>query len=177
MDFEKAKSEFIQAWGSLGTAWGLNKTMAQIYALLIISSEPLSTEEIMSELKISRGNVNMNIRSLMDWGLAFKILKPGERKEHFGCEKDFWQMAKQVARERRKREIEPLKKVLKEIKDIDDDESKDIREFKKSIKGLSKLVNEADVFLDVFDRLNQSGGSANFLRLLKTFMISSKKNK
>lgn len=174
MDFEKAKSEFIQAWGSLGTAWGLNKTMAQIYALLIISPEPLSTEEIMNELKISRGNVNMNIRSLMDWGLAFKVLKPGERKEYFECEKDFWQMAKQVARERRKREIEPLKKVLLEIKNIEDKDSKEIREFKKSMKGLSKLVNEADLFLDVFNRMDQGGFSTSFLKILKTFMSEGK---
>src|ERR1041384_8052223 len=106
MKYTEAKEELIQAWGNLGYSWGLNKTMAQIHALLMISPKPLSTEEIMDDLNISRGNANMNIRALLDWGIISRISIPGERKEYFKSEKDIWTLARQVVRERRKRELE-----------------------------------------------------------------------
>ena len=118
MELDEGKEKFIQAWGTLGSKWGINRTMAQVQALLLISAEPLSAEEIMAGLNISRGNTNMNLRALMDWGVVFKELKPGERKEFFVAEKDVWSIAKQVVIERRKRELEPVLKVLKEIHDM-----------------------------------------------------------
>ena len=66
MDLQEGKEKFIQSWGALGSSWGVNRTMAQIHALLLISPEPMSAEEIMEELKISRGNANMNIRALIE---------------------------------------------------------------------------------------------------------------
>ena len=104
MKLAEAKSQFIQAWGTLGSKWGINRTMAQLHALLMVSPEPLSTEDMMAELNISRGNVNMNIRDLMDWGLVEKTFKQGDRKEYFWAEKDVWKITKQVAKERKKRE-------------------------------------------------------------------------
>ena len=83
MALEKAKKKFIQSWASLGSNWGINKTMAQIHALFLISEEPLSTEDVMESLQISRGNTNMNIRPLIDWGLLYKEFKVGERREFF----------------------------------------------------------------------------------------------
>ena len=83
MEFKESKEKFIQSWGVLGSSWGINRTMAQIHALLLISPEILSTEEIMDELQISRGNANMNIRGLMDWGIVTKHFKTGERKDFF----------------------------------------------------------------------------------------------
>ena len=76
MNFVEGKQELLSTWGTLATQWGINRTMAQIHALLLISPEPLSAEEIMEELSISRGNANMNIRELMSWDLVKKILKP-----------------------------------------------------------------------------------------------------
>ena len=90
MDLQEGKEKFIQSWGALGSNWGINRTMAQIHALLLISPEALSADEIMKELQISRGNANMNIRALIDWGLVYKELKTGERKEYFVAEKDIW---------------------------------------------------------------------------------------
>ena len=112
MEFETAKAKFIQAWGTLGSSWGINRTMSQIHALLIINTDPLTTEEIMAELKVSRGNVNMNIRALMEWGLVNKELVPGERKEYFSAGKDIWQVARQIAKERKRREVEPILDVI-----------------------------------------------------------------
>ena len=81
MEFKQARQKFIQSWGTLGSNWGINKTMAQIHALVLVSAKPLSTEEIMEELSISRGNANMNVRALLDWGLVEKQFVVGERKE------------------------------------------------------------------------------------------------
>ena len=69
MEFKEAKNKFVQTWGALGSQWGINKTMAQIHALLMVSIEPVSMEDIMEELQISRGNASMNLRALMDLSL------------------------------------------------------------------------------------------------------------
>src|SRR6478736_2354106 len=130
MQYSEAKQKFIQAWGTLGSNWGINKAMAQIHALLLLATEPLSAEEIMDELNMSRGNVNMNLRALMDWGIVRKEHKAGERKEYFSTGKDIWELAKQVSRERRRREIEPILNVLSEVQNVTGDNKKEVAEIK-----------------------------------------------
>ncbi|MCB0678111.1 MAG: transcriptional regulator, partial [Saprospiraceae bacterium] len=112
MDLREGKEKFIQSWGALGSSWGVNRTMAQIHALLLISPEALSADEIMEDLMVSRGNANMNLRALIDWGLVYKELKPGERKEFFRAEKDMWEVVKKIITQRKKKELEPMLKVL-----------------------------------------------------------------
>ena len=145
MELEEAKLQFIEAWGKLGSEWGINRTMAQVHALLLITPEPISTEEIMEQLSISRGNANMTIRDLINWGLVEKQLKPGERKEYFYADKDTWNIARQVARERRKRELEPVIKVLNELTKVEGD-SKDpaFKTFHKTVKDINKLAANVD---------------------------------
>ena len=109
MKLIESKEKFINAWGTLGTSWGINRTMAQVHALLLISPDVLSAEDIMEALTISRGNANMNVRTLIDWGLVFKETRAGERKEFFYAEKDIWIVFKQIAKERRKREFGKLR--------------------------------------------------------------------
>ncbi|MEO1437965.1 MAG: MarR family transcriptional regulator, partial [Bacteroidota bacterium] len=121
MELQEAKDKFIQAWGTLGSSWGINRTMAQVHALLLISDDPLSAENIMGELKISRGNANMNVRALIDWGLVFKELKPGERKEYFVAEKNMWDIVRQIIVQRKKKELEPIVKILNEVSNVEDD--------------------------------------------------------
>ena len=118
MKLADAKSQFIASWGAFGTHWGINRTMAQIHALLLVSAEPINQDDIMAQLNISRGNVNMNIRELIDWGLVDRILLPGERKEHFSAEKDIWKVAVQIVKERKKRELEPMAKLLEQLSEV-----------------------------------------------------------
>src|SRR3954453_6980171 len=101
----EARDEFVSQWGAIGSAWGLNRTMPQIHALLITTPNPLSTDEIMEELKISRGNAHGNLRELVSWGLVRSVVRKGERKEFFEAEKDVWKMFCTVMRERRRREL------------------------------------------------------------------------
>jgi DNA-binding transcriptional regulator GbsR (MarR family) len=167
MRYTEAKDELIQAWGNLGYSWGLNKTMAQIHALLLVSTKPLTTEDIMEELSISRGNANMNVRALLDWGIVSRISVPGERKEFFKSEKDIWALARQVAKERRKRELEPILKVLKEVNEIQTDGSEETKEFKKVVKELRSFAEKSDGLIDTFIKSEESWFWNTVLKMMK----------
>ncbi len=109
-----ARDEFVTQWGAIGSAWGINRTMAQIHALLITAPQPLTTDEVMEELKISRGNAHGNLRELVSWGLVRSVVRKGERKEYFEAEKEVWKMFCTIINERRRREIKPAMEVLAE---------------------------------------------------------------
>lgn len=156
MEYKDAKQKFIQAWGTLGSNWGINKAMAQIHALLLLSTEPLSTEEIMEELQMSRGNVNMNLRALMDWGIVKKENRVGERKEYFFTGKDVWELAKQVSRERRRREIEPILNVLEEVQNVTGTDKKAVAEFKNVTKELFDFSLKVDGMIEKFTKSDQT---------------------
>jgi DNA-binding transcriptional regulator GbsR (MarR family) len=162
MKLDEAKYRFIQEWGVLGSNWGINRAMAQIQAILLLSPESLTTDEIMEGLKMSRGNVNMNVRALMDWGLVFKEFKPGERKEYFYTEKDVWNITKQVAAERRKREILPVKDMLALIEGVELDKSNEAKEFKKVTDEISLFINKMDKVVEKVSRSDKNW----FLKIL-----------
>ncbi|GAB1858612.1 ArsR family transcriptional regulator [Flavobacteriaceae bacterium MHTCC 0001] len=167
MDYQEAKEKFISTWGSLGTLWGINKAMAQIQSLLFISTKPLSMEEIMEELKISRGNTSMNLRQLMDWGIVTKELVPGERKEFFTTEKDVQELARHIAKERSRREIQPVIKVLKEVSSIKDDGTAKTKELIKQTKALHDLAETADTIMHKIVNQEQNWITKSLLKLLK----------
>ncbi len=148
VNFQEAKETLIEAWGTLGSSWGINKAMAKIHILLLISPEPLSTEDVMEELNISRGNANLNIRALIDWGLVHKKLVPGERKEYFYPIKDMWELMRIVATERRKREIQPVTKVLEEVSKIQAGGDPKKEEFLKAVEGMKGLVDNCNMAVD-----------------------------
>jgi len=169
MNYTEAKSQFIQTWGTLGSQWGINKTMAQIHALLMISPNPLSVEEIMDELRISRGNTSMNVRGLIDWGIVRKVLSPGERREYFTSEKEVWKLATRIANERRRRELAPMILALTEMQDIRDSSHprSDVIEFNTMTKSLLDFSNDADRVLSVFVKNAEKGFFRKVLRWLK----------
>ncbi len=109
---KQARDEFVGQWGALGTQWGINRTMAQIHALLMTAPLALTTDDVMAELQISRGNAHTNLKELVAWGLIRMVVKKGERREFFEAEKDVWQIFTIVARERKRREIEPALAIL-----------------------------------------------------------------
>ncbi|SEM00268.1 DNA-binding transcriptional regulator GbsR, MarR family [Aquimarina amphilecti] len=167
MNYTEAKDKFISTWGSLGTLWGINKAMAQIHALLWISPEPLSMEDIMEELHISRGNTSMNLRQLMDWGIVFKESKPGERKEYFASEKDVQELARQVAKERSRREIKPVIKVLREVSAIEGDGTKKTEELIKQTKALYELADSADTMMNKIVNQESNWITKTLMKLIK----------
>lgn len=166
MNYQEAKYRFIQEWGVLGSSWGINRAMAQIQALLLLSPKSLTTDEIMEELKMSRGNVNMNIRALMDWGLVYKEFKPGERKEFFYTEKDVWKITKQVAQERRKREILPVKQMLDEMVELKPGKTDEEKELAKVSYEFKSLVDKMDGALQKIEKSDKNWFMKIMLKLL-----------
>ena len=156
MEFKEAKNKFVQTWGALGSQWGINKTMAQIHALLMVSNDAISMEDIMEELQISRGNASMNLRALMDWGIVYKEYKAGERREYFTAEKDLDELAVKIAKERSKREIKPALKVLKEVSSIQGDTSDEANQFIDQTKKLYDFVLKADTMLEKATEFNEN---------------------
>ncbi|PIF46562.1 DNA-binding transcriptional regulator GbsR (MarR family) [Chryseobacterium sp. 52] len=149
MKLSEAKEKYIQTWGTFATNWGINRTMAQVHALLLASGKPLSTDEVMEQLEISRGNANMNLRALIDWGIVKKEFIKGDRKEYFIAEKDVWYLFKQITKERRKREIEPVISFLEELKNIEDNDSEEAKEFIKLMSDFSSVTGKINNIMDL----------------------------
>lgn len=150
MKLTEARQQFISSWGAFGSHWGINRTMAQIHALLLVSPEPLTQDDLMEELNISRGNTNMNIRELINWGLVERVLLPGERKEYFSAEKDIWKVVRQIVKERKKRELEPMLELLDKLEAVEGDKrDKHVKTFIETVASIKKLGRQADKTLDV----------------------------
>jgi len=103
---------FIEGWGRMGAHWGVGKVMAEIQALLYLSREPLSLEDMAERLKISRSNVSMNVRALQDLGVVRKVTVPGDRRDYYCADDDIPRVARRLAAEKKKRELEPAIEVV-----------------------------------------------------------------
>jgi len=166
MTTQEKKDKFVQSWGSIGSNWGINRTMAQIHALLLTSEKPLSAEDIKKGLQISVGNANMNIRALIDWGLVHKELIPGQRKEFFVAEKDMWEVVKRIVIQRKKKELEPILRLLNDVGDVDA-KNKEDEEFAKVIKDLKLYSNKVDSTLDRLTNADSNWFVGTFMKMIR----------
>lgn len=146
---KQARGEFVAQWGALGTQWGINRTMAQIHALLMTAPGPLSTDEVMEELAISRGNAHTNLKELVAWGLVRMVVRKGERRDFFEAEKDVWTIFTIVARERKRREIDPALLVLTQCADASEGmTSAEGKAFHEQVRQLQDFVAFASKMAD-----------------------------
>ncbi|WP_439596314.1 GbsR/MarR family transcriptional regulator [Falsiroseomonas sp.] len=106
---------FVLHFGEMGSRWGINRTVGQIYALLYVSPEPLNAEQIVEALGVSRSNVSMGLKELQAWNLAIPKHIPDDRRDHFTTPDDVWQILRTLAEERKKREVDPTLSVLREL--------------------------------------------------------------
>ena len=118
-----AQDLFIRRWGEMGQTWGINRTMAEIHALLYITAQPLCTDDVMERLHISRGNASMSLRALCDWGIIRRLHKRGERREYFESLSDVWEMFSIIAAERKRREMDPVLETIKQCQRMLDETS------------------------------------------------------
>lgn len=166
-DLEKIKDDYIAQWGALGSQWGINRTMAMIHALLLVSPNPVNTDEVMEVLSVSRGNANTNLRELVSWGLIRSIIIKGERKDFYEAEKDVWKIFCIVARERKRRETEPAGKVLTDCiersKSIKSAEGKALH---KQLSELNEFVTLANSLMDKIASKEKSTLMPKLLKLL-----------
>jgi DNA-binding transcriptional regulator GbsR (MarR family) len=122
----------------------------------------------MEELNISRGNTNMNIRELINWGLVDRVLLTGERKEYFSAEKDIWKVVKQIVKERKKRELEPMLQLLDKLEAVDGDKrDKNVKTFVDTVSGIKKLGRQADKTLDTMIKAEESWFIGSLMKIFK----------
>jgi DNA-binding transcriptional regulator GbsR (MarR family) len=106
--------KFILHWGEMGTKWGINRTVAQVHALLFLSPTPVPADEIAATLSVARSNVSTSLRELQGWGIVRVVHVLGDRRDHFESTKDVWEIFRTVSEERKRREIDPTLRVLAE---------------------------------------------------------------
>src|SRR5947199_1210697 len=107
-----AVREFVEHWGVMARSWGINATMGELFALLYITATDWSADDLRERLRISRGNVSMNLRELMSWGVVHKVHRQGERREFYRAEADVWTLFRRILTERKRRELDPTLLVL-----------------------------------------------------------------
>jgi DNA-binding transcriptional regulator GbsR (MarR family) len=168
MDLKESKQKFIETWGLLGSEWGINRSVAQVQALLLISAEPISTDEIMESLTISRGSANMSLRQLLDYGIIYKKVIPGDRKEYFIAEKDVWKWSVKIALMRKQKEIDPVMNVLNDLKqDTKKNQTKEGKEFYNTVNDIHSFTEQLSTLSDKI--LNSHRGEL-LIKLFKMFM-------
>jgi len=146
--YRQAVEEFVLLWGEMASAWGINKTMAQIHALLYAEATPLDTDSIMEKLGISRGNANMNLRNLLRWQLIHKVHFKGERKDYYTAEEEVWTIVSTIIRERHQREITPIREKLQQLQErCKQSESATAEE-----KAFQERIRNFTEFLEMFER-------------------------
>jgi DNA-binding transcriptional regulator GbsR (MarR family) len=168
-NLQQARREFIETWGRLGVDWGINRTMAQIHALLLVSEGTLDTEQVMDRLNISRGNANTNLRQLVDWGMVHKTHQPGVRREFFAAEDDIWEVARRIVEQRRRRELDPMMRVveaLSKVKAARGEDAAEAKNFVRVMTEIAELGKKAGKLLDLVLLLDRSSFFKRFVRLV-----------
>jgi DNA-binding transcriptional regulator GbsR (MarR family) len=165
MKLNDHQQKFVHTWGTLGTNWGINKTMAQLHALLMISEKPLCTDEMMDMLTISRGNTNMNVRALVEWGLVSKEMISGDRKDFYSAKKDIWVVARQIAKQRRKRELEPVIAALVDLKK-ETENNRENKELLTRVNDIEDFAIKVDNMLEKFEKSDENWFHKVLLKLV-----------
>jgi DNA-binding transcriptional regulator GbsR (MarR family) len=149
----EALERFVLFWGEMASDWGINRTMAQIHALLYAWGEPLDTDAIMAHLRVSRGNANMNLRSLLSWNLIRKVHLPGSRKDYYAAEQDAWEMTARIAEERERRELRPVLAQLQTCDDVLNSGAEPLSEveqaFAQRLEAFQELMSLFEQFMRV----------------------------
>ncbi len=172
-----AQDLFISRWGEMGQTWGINRTMAEIHALLYIVGQPLCTDDVMERLNISRGNASMSLRALCDWGIIRKLHKRGERREYFESLGDVWEIFSIIAAERKRREMDPVLETIKTCRRMLDEASigkpaakrEDVQLTRQRLAGMEEFMEVTNKIFQQFI-VNARNGLNRVVRvLLKAF--------
>ncbi len=146
---------FVGHFGEMGSRWGINRTVGQIYALIFVAPAPLHAEEIAEALEFSRSNVSMGLKELQAWRLVKLRHQPGDRREYFEAPSDAWQIFQTLAEERRRREIEPTLSMLRNAL-LETPASEDDRIAQERMRGMHDLIELMTSWFDDVQRLDQA---------------------
>jgi DNA-binding transcriptional regulator GbsR (MarR family) len=146
-----AARKFILHWGEMGTRWGINRTVAQVHALLYLSEQPVDAEQICEELDLARSNVSVALKELQGWGIVKLVHLKGDRRDHFESLKDVFEMFRIIAMERKRREIDPTLRLIREcLEEADKPKAADahVRERLGSMREFFELVETSATQLE-----------------------------
>jgi DNA-binding transcriptional regulator GbsR (MarR family) len=135
--------QFVEHWGLMARAWGINSTMGELFALLYITGSDWTAEGLRHWLGVSRGNVSMNLRELLSWGVVHKVHRAGERRELFRAETDVWTLFRKILSERKRRELEPSLRVLDQASKLAGNRT-DLQDVKARIESLRRFFKSID---------------------------------
>src|SRR5256885_977398 len=152
---ESVEQEFVDLWRTMSSLWGISPTMAEIHGLLYITGAALSMDDIMERLKISRGNVSMNLSKLVEWGLVSRVHKRGDRRDYYESLSDVWEMFTLVAAQRKRREIDPILSMLRRCREDLSPETLGPEAEDPKTRERFRRVNELYSFLSLMDSLAQ----------------------
>ena len=144
----QARQQFIESWGVMGVAWGINRSMARIHALLMLSHEPTSLDDIARTLEISRGNASMSLQKLRDWGVVQRVAVAADRRDFYITEPDVWAMFFAIARERKRREFDPAVSTVRDAIDgLGEDTPPEVRQ---RLAQMASLMGTGEQVLERF---------------------------
>ena len=172
-----AQDLFIRRWGEMGQTWGINRTMAEIHALLYVSAQPQCTDDVMERLNISRGNASMSLRALCDWGIVRRLHKRGERREYFESLGDVWEMFSLIAAERKRREMDPVLETIRQCRQMLEEASigkagakrEDVQATRERLAGMEEFMEVTNKIFQQFIGNARSGLTKVVKVLLKAF--------
>ncbi len=157
---DQSQALFIRQWSAMSSYWGISRTMAEIHALMYISTEPLCTDDVMEQLQVSRGNASMNLRALVDWGLISRVHHKGDRKEYFVSQTNVWQMFETITRQRKRREVEPIIETIERCRDMvadRSDRSAKTVAYRERLDNMLEFLNAISSLFNLVLRLGQPG--------------------
>jgi DNA-binding transcriptional regulator GbsR (MarR family) len=177
VQLREAQDTFIRRWGEMGQTWGINRTMAEIHALLYIVGQPLCTDDVMERLHISRGNASLSLRGLCDWGIVRRQHRRGERREYFESLSDVWEMFSIIAAERKRREMDPVLETIKQCQHVLDESSigksaaklEEVRITRQRLAGMEDYMTVTNKIFQQFIGNAKSGLTRVVRVLLKAF--------
>lgn len=145
-----AQDQFMLEWGRMSSSWGINRTMAQIHAMLLVTGHAQSVDDLIDRLHISRGNASMNLRGLIDWGIIQRFRRPGDRKDIYVSDEDIWHVFSRVVRERKRREIDPTIGAIRECLAMvpKDDKSEEAEVLRTRLQTLLDVFALIDMICD-----------------------------
>lgn len=152
MNLTPVMQQYVLHWGEMGTRWGVNRTVAQIHALLYLSSKPLHAEEITETLNVARSNVSTSLKELQSWGLVSTLHVLGDRRDHFESKKDLWEMFRTIVRERKKREFDPT---LSMLRNCTLEAESDIKTDESVTQRMRAMLDFVETFSDWYDQMQQ----------------------
>ena len=141
-----AVEQFVLRWGDMGGQWGVNRSVAQIQALLFLSDRPLTAEDIAETLGMARSNVSNSIRELLSWKLIRRVPVLGDRRDHYEAEADLWQIMTHIARGRKEREIDPAVAALRHVLERADDDPQISATARTRLKEMQSFLGTLDTW-------------------------------